>query len=338
MSQETMEWLNENILFGFCELGRAWHDDPSLRESLGIEDNHYIGAIDPNEVIRRLFNFTVHETSLYVPVFDENGAGFAPVEGRKAMTFSDTGKVAGIFKDGFKGHDYTEWLLGILADLPIGSAGLLKDRCQAFVQFRMPENVNTPQGVTFAPFIGACTSFDGSLASTFKDGVTLWQCDNTMSAGLSEQTQTVKVKHTKYSSLDRTTEEVRSMLQVVERTADAFAAEIARLCAIEVSAIAFDAIMDKLVPIPEADLNKRGNTVATTKANTIRALYNSDDRCEPWKGTGFGVLQAFNTYALHEASVRKGADRTVRNMENFVSGKLANHDDAVIKVLELVTN
>lgn len=334
MSKESMEWLNTMTLIGFSgKRGNAWH---YREESQGDEPNHYVGAVPVEDVLRRLFNFTVREQTLYIV----NASGeFVPVADRKAMVTDDTDETLGIFKSGFQGHDYKAWLIdnvGTILDseLGIGSAGLLKGRAQAWVSIEVPDTITTPEGVEFRPNLVACTSYDGSLATTYKRTVTNVVCDNTLSAGLSEKGQTFKVKHTKNSGLAIAS--ARMALEVVHTIGDDFAAEVARLCAIEVSPNVFDRVMGKLVPIPDADMNKRGNTVATNKANTIRAMYAHDDRVAPWAGTAFGVLQAFNTYALHEASVRGGVHRAVRNMENVVTDKMANHDSLVLSTLNEV--
>src|SRR5258706_6293081 len=110
MSQETFEWLNSMTLIGFTEKrGNAWHYKAELQ---GDEPNHYVGAVPVEDVLRRLFNFEVRETSLYVPTGAASGAKFKVVPGRKAMTTSDTGDLLGIFKDGYQGHRYKEWPVG----------------------------------------------------------------------------------------------------------------------------------------------------------------------------------------------------------------------------------
>lgn len=339
MSQETLNWLNTMTLVGFTEKrGNAWH---YRADEQGSESNHYIGAIPLADVERRLFNFDVTPSAIYVPRLSADGVDFAEVPGRKAMMTSDTQEVLGIFKDGYQGHSYREWLLENVAtilddDLNIGSAGLLRNRAQAWVQVEMPESIETPGlGVTFRPNLLACTSFDGSLATTYKRTVTVVVCDNTMSAGLSERGQTYKVKHSKYSGAR--IGDAREALDIVHTIADDFAAELDRLCNWEISDGAWGKFLDAYVPVPDAEDNRRGNTVATDKRSTLNALYRHDDRCAPWMGTAFGVLQTTNTYAHHFAQVRGGTPRAVRNMENVVTDKFANADAQVLSLLESVS-
>lgn len=336
MSAESSKWLNTMTLIGFTEKrGNAWH---YRAEDQGTESNHYVGPIPEADVLRRLFNFEVEDATLYVANADGT---FTAVEGRKAMRTSDSGEVLGVFKDGYQGHGYAPWLIDNVStilsdDLGIGSAGLLRNRAQAWVSVEVPETITTPEGVAFRPNLLACTSFDGSLATTYKRVVQAVVCDNTLSAGLSEAGQSFKVKHSKYSNLKLGN--AREALAVVHTMADEFASEVASLCALVVTEPQFGQVLDLMVPLPTDTDNKRGTTVADDKRAQISALYRHDDRSAPWQGTAFGVLQAYNTYAHHYAQVRGGVARGQRNMENVVSGKFATLDSEVIKAVQLVTS
>lgn len=329
MSAETFEWLNTQTLIGFTEQrGNAWH---YREENQGAEPNHYPGAIPLEDVTRRLFNFAVGEEQFFIPTAD--GMGFVPVPGRKAMVTSDTREVLGVFKEGYQGHGYEEWLLtnvGTIldSDLGIGSAGLLKNRAQAWVSVEMPETITTPEGVAFRPYLLAKTSFDGSLATGYNDCTTFTVCDNTLQMAAREGT-TFKVRHSKYSALK--IGDARAALGIVHTMAEETARQIAHLCAWKVSESQWDKVLSTLVPVPEED--GRGKTVALTKQAEVTNLYRSDSRAAPWRGTALGVLQAFNTHAQHVAGVRKNALRQVRNMENVLSGKSGASDARVLEVL-----
>lgn len=337
MSEESARWLNTMTLIGFKEKrGTAWHYRAAYQ---GDEPNHYDGPIPVEDVLRRLFNFTVDPEPIF-RLNKETGT-FDTIEGRKAMVTSDTGETLGLFKAGYQGHQYQEWLIDhvnqILGEgLGIASAGLLKNRAQAWVQVEAPENVQTKEGVIFRPFVLATTSFDGSLATTYKNGVTLTVCDNTLRASLSEEGSVYKVKHSKYGTFSL--HDASQALGLIEQSADAFSAQVTDLCDWTVTDAQFDEFMSKLVPIPEAkeNVSTRGRTMAITKNDVMRDLYENDDRVAPWNGTAFGVLQAVNTYNQHEAAIRGDAGRAMRNMENVVSGKLGTADlDAITKLREV---
>lgn len=124
---------------------------------------------------------------------------WAPVEGRQAICRSDdhTGAVLGIFAPGYAMHQYDEWLLTTVAnllddDLAIGSAGLPREGAIAWVEVSVPDTITTPEGVDFRPNLLATTSFDGSIATTFKRTITATVCDNTRELALSEKGQQYK--------------------------------------------------------------------------------------------------------------------------------------------------
>jgi phage/plasmid-like protein (TIGR03299 family) len=163
MSMETMEWLNTYTLIGFTEKrGNAWH----YRQG---SDNHYPGAIPEEDVLNRLFNFEVLEAPIR---YTFNGKA-KTIENQKVMYRSDNGDALGIFKDSYQGHGYQEWLLGnvksiLSSELQIGSSGLLKNGAQAWVSIEMEEMFKSEKaGVEFRPHLLACTSFDGSIATTY---------------------------------------------------------------------------------------------------------------------------------------------------------------------------
>src|SRR5215213_8159872 len=233
MSQETIEWLNTNVLVGFTgKRGKAWH---YREESQGEESNHYVGPVPVEDVQRRLFNFTVEErrVAIELPVGpeitkadlakrddltdDEKAAliGTRAMEwvaqaDQKAMCTSDDNVKLGMFKAGYEGHDYNEWLIDNVAalvsaskdEIAIGSAMLLRNRGVACVSIELNrDNITTPDGVEFRPNLLAYTSFDGTRGTTFKEVVTNVVCDNTMRVAISEAGRAFKVKHTKNSRL-----------------------------------------------------------------------------------------------------------------------------------------
>ncbi len=333
MSRETMEWLNLNTLIGYTDKrGNAWHYRAELQ---GLESNHYTGAVPLDDVLRRLFNFEVEDTPLFIR--KPNGE-YVMVSGRKAMTRDDNHEVLGIFKDGYQGHGYKEWLLENVAtilddELGIGSAGLLRQGAQAWVSVEVPENIVTPEGVEFRPNLLATTSFDGSLATTYKRVFTLVVCDNTREAALSEGGEQFKVKHTKYSGYRIT--DARDALNIVHSMADEFSKEVADLTSKKVSDAEWDRLLTTLIPIND-ETSKIGMTKAENKRAELVNLYNFDERVSPWKGTEYGVAMAFNTWRQHNATVRKGVPRGVRNMENLVTGKTGTEDRMVLDTLATI--
>ncbi|MEO3810737.1 DUF932 domain-containing protein [Sphaerisporangium sp. B11E5] len=332
MSKETLAWLNANTLIGFTsKRGTAWHYRANLQ---GDEQNHYVGPIPVEDVKRRLFGWTALSRPIYVE--DPVTGGLAEIPDRQAILRSDTGHVMGIFSDGYQPHPYIEWLITTIGrllddDLSIGSAGLLRDGAVAWVSVEVPENIRTPEGVEFRPHLFGATSFDGSLATTFKRAITNVVCDNTMAAGLAERGQQVKIKHSKHSKLRLA--EARDALNIVHQVADDFAEQVRRLCQTPVTNRQWQAVLNELAPLPED--RGRAWTLADNKRQTLTQLWHHDNRVAPWSGTGWGVLQAVNTYT-HQGQTVRGTCRAERNLLRAVTGGIEDLDRDTLTLLEKV--
>ncbi|MER7599512.1 DUF932 domain-containing protein [Streptomyces hydrogenans] len=333
MSRETLEWLSNNTLIGFTDKrGHAWHHRAG-------DDNTYAGAIPVEDVHKRLFDWEAVKVSA---TYEWGGERIKAQ--RSPWVRSDTGAELGAFKDGYQGHQYGVWLLDnvatILDDtLQVGSAGLLRGGAVAWVSVEVPENVVTPEGVTFRPSLMARTSFDGSIATTYGRHITNVVCDNTMAVAAGEHGgQIYKVKSTR-NSLDRIPE-VRDALGIVYSMADDFQAEVRRLTAVKVDDGTWERIVADMVPMPEGPATTKGEkataTRATAKRDVMMRLWRHDERVAPWAGTAFGAWQAFNTYGQHEGQVR-GVSRQERNMLNTVNGTIESEDAATVRrILERV--
>ena len=342
MSRETLQHLNANTLIGNTDArGTAWH---YRAEHQGEETNHYPGPIPIEHVQRRLFAWHAETRRLAVEVpsgpesmthLAENRQPmrWAVLPDRQAICRSDDtdGAVMGIFSPGYAMHQYQEWLLtavgNILDDtLAISSAGLLKAGAIAWVEVSVPDSITTAEGVTFRPNLLATTSFDGSIATTFKRTVTDTVCDNTRECALAESGQQYKVKHSRHSHAKLG--QAREALAMIHTLADDFAAEVATLCATPVSPTQWARFLDLNVPRTDQKgqpLTGRSLTMADNKRETLNRLYTRDPRVAPWAGTAHGVLQAVNTYEHHEGIIR-GATRAERNMLRTLTGDFAQLD------------
>jgi hypothetical protein len=152
---------------------------------------------------------------------------------------------------------------------------------------------------------------------------------------LGEKGQEFKVKHTKYSGMKIM--DAREALAIVHDMADEFSKEIAALCATKVDDAQFLRHLQIMVPISD-DTTKISMTNAEKKRAEIVNLYHNDLRVAPWKGTAYGVSQAYNTWRQHFGKVKGGVPRQVRNMENLIAGKTGTDDKHVLDVLASVVN
>jgi len=322
----------------------AWH---WRSEEQGDRSNHYPGAIPVPDVQDRLFGWTAESRRLAVEVEADRASmthlskdgqprRWAVVADRQAICRSDDHTVMGIFGPGYTRHQYREWLLTtdlLDDDLAISSAGLLRGGAIAWVEVSMPDTITTPEGVAFRPNLLATTSFDGSIATTYKRTVTDTVCDNTRELALSEVGQEVKVKHSRNSHAQLGP--ARQALAMVHTLAADFAQEVARLCQVEVTHSQWQAFLEahipRVRPTTGRPLTGRSQTMADTKRDSLTTLYRADPRVSPWAGTAHGVLQAVNTYEHHEGIVR--GERAERNGLKTITGDFGRLDRSTWKTL-----
>jgi phage/plasmid-like protein (TIGR03299 family) len=352
MSQEQAVTLNNDVLVGYTETrgGHAWHYRLDLQgaeggmvHKLGLSNNHFPGPI-PKEVAEKFFDLNVSRRQLYI----RSASGdILPILDYAAWCADDNDSVMGIHSDGYQGHQYKEWLYDNVLRLVNGVAGLgslayLKKRAVAFASIEVPENIKTPEGVEFRPWLMATTSFNGQIPTTYKRGKTFPLCDNTMQALLGEKGFEFRVKHTRNSLLR--IKDAQQALALIEEVADETAAEIAALCQYRVTEDQFQAFLSQLVPMPEVeakdinvrDYSTRSATMAANKREKLNELYRMDGRAAPWQGTAFGILQATNTYAQHYAIQRNVESRYQRNMESVISGKARQSDIDAMALLQKI--
>ncbi len=358
MSRETYDTLNIQTLIGYTDKrGKAWHYRAA---SQGAEPNHYPGPIPAADVERRLFDWEAIASPKRwdVPATVTDATG-VDAHGRPVRTVTGTDQVIwrsdrpevdlGTFKPGYEIHQFKEVLLDGLAEiitpdglavtrdsLGIGSAGVLREGRQAWVQIETPDTVSTPEGVDFRPTILAASSHDGSLSTTFAAVATIVVCDNTMAIGLSEARgsgRRIKIRHSRNSQLKIA--DAREALGLIVESAEGFATDIAELCRTEVTDKQFRTFLAELAPIPPGS-----SAAATTRIHNRRSelhrMYHCDSRVEPWKGTAFGLLQLANTWRHHFAPIAKGTSRAERNMSHAVTGKTAAEDAKVLTAIDKV--
>lgn len=332
MSNETTHWLNNNTLIGFTEkYGKAWHYS---EENQGSESNHYPNEIPVPDVKRRLFGWEAVECEAS---YNVNGIAYA-LPG-KVIARGDTGAHLGTFAEGYRPHQYGEWLLdkvGALVDasegsLGVGSAVLLQGGAVAAVQIEAPESVTVGSDV-LRPFIVATTSFNGKYPTTYKRGTQRVVCDNTLDEFHRTADAAFKVKHTKHSTAKL--DEVRTVLEITFKHQEAELAEIEALMNQAVTDLEFERIVKMVDPIKTDE--ERGITRTSNRHFQYRNLWEHDDRIGSYKNTAWGTIQVFNTYGQHMNSLRATTVRPEANMLNFLGGKVAKTDSDVVKAIQLV--
>jgi len=260
-----------------------------------------------------------------------------PVEGRKAIVRSDNGHVLGVHSSRYVGHSYKSWLIDNLSALVGGgaefaNAGLLANGAQAWVQIEAPENVDAAPGVVVRPFILATTSFDGSIATTYKTGFTNVVCDNTFSMFMSEAGEVYKRKHTRNSEFQLLN--AAGALNTLHAVAESVSRDIEKLLSVDVTDKQWGAFVEAHAPIDDKSTS-RSVALAETKRQALTGLWRTDMRVAPWAGTAWGVVQAVNTFGEHMSIVRN-VDPFERKMSRAVKGEIGTADRATLATLSTI--
>lgn len=320
-----LEFVQNNVLAGFTgKRGNPWWYEAGQ----GMESRLFDGAV-PRADVEKLFGFEIIDRPVYV----EFDGGMIEVPNKRAWIHGTTGDVFGIHSGKYNGHGYNEWLVRNVLTLvggqaDIANAGLLNKAAVAFVQIETPENVSVG-GMDIRPFILATTSFDGSVATTYKTGFTNVVCDNTYAGFMREKSDVYRVKHTRNSSFNVT--DATAALGILASVAEQTTADINRLLSVDVSDLAWQRFVEAHAPISD-DASKKSVTMAENKRQALTQLWRTDVRVAPWSGTAWGVVQAVNTYNQHLSIVRN-ADREERRMLRAVKGEIAEADTMTLATL-----
>ncbi len=342
MSRETQEWRVNNLLVGYEDMfGPSWWHRGALRAD--GTPNHFPGAI-PLAEVKKLLDISFSPRRCY---YESSDGGLIEATDRRAWARDDTDDLIEIHSDGYVGHAYwntlvrhIELVLGQNAgsganEIGIGGAGLLSKGAVAYVQFRMKEALQV-RDVYFYPWLMSTTSFDGSLATTFKRGQTKVVCDNTRDMALMEPGGSYRIKHTRNSQLR--VSEARQALSILNEQADLFAKEVETLLSVEVSDQQWRQFLEVYAPVKEG-ATQRSVTMAENKRGELAKLWNHDTRVQPWAGSAYGVVQAVNTF-VHHVGIVRNAGRAERNMMRAAQGSTLDRDtlallNTVLQVPEL---
>lgn len=342
MSRETLRHLNTNVLVGFVEKrGQAWHYRKHLQ---GEEPNHYTGPIPIDDVKRRLFNWSALETTRLEGHFDDGVSVSLP--GRKLLVRSDTRQVLGLHTTSYVVHQFDKWLLENVSillddDLRIGSAGLLQGGKIAWVQVERPDNVMAA-GVEFRPHILATSSHDGKHPTLYKTSYTIVVCDNTRSRALRENSPELRVKHSAKSLPRLLLARDQLKIHFSEAAINDFKREIEDLMLIRVDDRQFDRFVSNWAPLEALKAASRQSpsdrslkTIKLVKEQ-VHQLWRNDLRCEPFRGTAFGVLQTVNTWRQHTRPAQLNRDEMAAQYLDSISGVTERLDRQALEVLSSI--
>lgn len=209
--------------------------------------------------------------------------------------------------------------LGALTGLDLYSVGTIREGRQFFFTFTTNDPI-TVNGVELQRYFSILGSHDGSIANMGKSSTIATVCANTLEFNLKSKS-VYTFRHTK-NVQDRVDQALQAL--AMHRALDLDLRDtVERLQATEVTLGDFQRFLDDVAPASTE--TGRSATFANTKRESIATLYLRSEQVAPWKGTGWGLVQAANTYEQWVAPVRGGADkaqlRALRQFDALVKGQ-----------------
>ena len=131
----------------------------------------------------------------------------------------------------------------------------------------------TGSGIEYRPNLLAATSFDGSIATTWRRTIKMVICDNTFEIARAISGQVFKIKHTKNAGFE--VGKGREALNILEQTSEAFDAEVRQLIETTVTDAQWRALLDAQVPLEEKGHKLTGRALGTAsrKRDELHQLY-----------------------------------------------------------------
>jgi phage/plasmid-like protein (TIGR03299 family) len=348
-SQETMDWLRNNIKIGYVdERGPAWWADAITKDGQWeIPDGSHFSGPVPLKEVTRLLDIKLVKGTAYVEYEDGNGQRQVVKDDRiQPIVNAGTGRIFSYPSDGYKIHPYLQTLHGFIEQITfdehvgVGSVGLLRNGGVAFLQVVLPEHFEV-EGFGYQPYLMAVTSADTSRSTRYVTGARAGVCDNTVNSAVLSAVSSAAYKHTR-NSMPKV-QEAREKLGIrLVQTAEDIGLGLAELARTEVTEKEFEAWLDLTTPVPEFKQTKSGTggsgyTLATKKRDELHRLWEEDDKVAPWRGKALGVLQADNTYRTWNQIVRNAeGGRLERNYSNDALGLAAKADREALEALSSV--
>lgn len=331
MSIATERDFLSHVLVGFGSDEKADYWRPSITTLV----ERYEGEVPLDDVLKKLFDWDAVKCP--VEVVMPSGRR-VPIADRHAIVHSKTDKVFKFATDSYVIHQFHEWLLSNVAkildsELVIGIAGVLRSGGGAFVTVEGSEKMESRNGIEIKPKLLAASSHDSKLATSYKMVGTILRCENMLTSSLWQKKAPWNNRHTLHS-LTRL-DSVREVLGIqLKDNATAMCNFVDSLAEVTVTNTQWLEIVEKLVPIADGT-REQAKARLENKRLVLHDMWENDPRCNPWKGSGFGVFQVFNTHQLHIAG--SGSTRIDRNMRNILSTESQRSDELILSAISSVT-
>ena len=256
------------------------------------------------------------EVETVVPVVE----GVARPEFR-AIRRTDIDQVFGFAKKGYQTVQNRE-AFGLVQGLleteavVVESAGPAKGGRRVWVQACVNRHIEI-DGDGMNAYLTVSTSHDGSSGVRANLGFLRLDCMNQMPALQAGAVSTWSHRHST-NVMAKTDEARRILFQAVEEI-DHFEEEVRRLIDTDVTRRRFDQIVSTILPMSDNQTpRQRGNV--EEKREGVRRMYESDRDGGRYAGTGWGVVNAFNSYDQWAKPVKDETNRAERIIVRSLDG------------------
>lgn len=263
-----------------------------------------------------------------------------------ATVRDDTNSVLGVVGRSYQPFQNAEALdllndILLSGEVTVETAGVLWGGRRVWVLANIPRDL-TVDGDVHIPYLCVSTTHDGS--GSVRADLTLMrvECQNSLrwairnnhlDAALAEAGVSISGSpswtHRHSRNVRTKAADARRILGFANDFIDAYSTEIDALMARVVSDREFDKLVKGFLPVENGSTQRQERNVEEKRAK-VRALYESPADGGRFKGTGWGVLQAFNSYDLWATPVREGEKaRPTRQIVRLLDGTIEKRTTAV---------
>lgn len=226
-------------------------------------------------------------------------------------------------RPGLLGHLPDRQAFALLEDLlatdqiEVESAGTLKGGAQVWVQAKVLKAVEIP-GDAVDAYLTISTSHDGSAGLRAVYGFLRLSCTNQLPS-LGRGAKAVWSHRHSRHVLGKA-DQARQVLGLAPKVIDTFEDEVRRLIEVEVSERRFQQIITQVLPISDEQTpRQRGNV--QEQRDAVKAMAVSErDGGGAFAGTGWGVVNAFNSWNQWAKPVKNETERATRQAVRTLDG------------------
>lgn len=255
-------------------------------------------------------NYNAVARDLYV---DAGEGSQILVPNKKMIVREDTNELFGIVSDRYQicqnrdALDFVQYIDGI----ELQRAGSLGG--WVYLIAKMPEV--TIMGDTIRPQLIFQNSHDGSCSIKATICMLRLVCQNQFVRAFAESPATVKISH--LGNMEEKMSVAQQTFSQVHNYLNSFESEATEMAGKKITPETFNKILKKFFEPKEEYSDRRNELVLLNRENFIKA-YDEDDN-QNFKGTQWGVVNAFSDYLTHAEPLRKTENYEVNNFYRSLS-------------------